>query len=64
MARKKDYVTIICYGKTEERTRNDALSFYHDCARNSEGHEQRRYLNILDDLMAGKTVCNDRNGDY
>jgi len=64
MARQKDTVTIICYGNKEERTRNDALKFYHECVQHSEGHEQRRYMNILLDLMYGKTVCSDRNGDY
>lgn len=62
--RKKDMVTITCYGKTESRDRNEAMQFYMDCAQNSEGHERNRYFNILTDLMDGKTKCSDRNGDY
>lgn len=64
MAKKKDMVTITCYGKQEIRERNEAMQFYRDCALNSEGHERNRYFNILMDLMDGKTECSDRNGDY
>ena len=64
MAKKKDMVTITCYGKKETKERNEAMRFYKDCAENSEGHERNRYFNILMDLMDGKNLCSDRNGDY
>lgn len=63
MVKKRDLVTIICYGQKQERTRDDALKFYHDCVQNSDGNERRRYMNILLDLMYGKTICYDKNGD-
>ena len=61
---KNDIVTIICYGVAEKLPRRRALEYYHECVQNSEGHEQRRYMNILLDLMYGKKLCSDRNGDY
>ena len=64
MAKKKDIVTIVCYGRKETRERNEAMQFYRDCAEHSEGHERNRYFNILMDLMDGKTECSDRDGDY
>lgn len=64
MAKKKDMVTVTCYGRTETMERNKAMQFYRDCAQNSEGHERNRYFNVLMDLMDGKTECSDRDGDY
>jgi len=62
--RRKDFVTIICYGQLETMERNDAMEKYMDCIRHSEGHERNRYFNIVSDLTEGKAVCSDRDGNY
>lgn len=54
-----DIVTTICYGNITKRTRIDALEFYMDCMRNSEGSEHERYETIFFQLMDGKKVCSD-----
>ena len=64
MAKKKDMVTIICYRKEETMSRSAAIEEFMDCVNNSEGHERNRYVNILMDLLDGKTICSDRDGDY
>lgn len=60
MARRKEAIKIICYGQEEIYTdRKKAIQFYRDCADHSEGAERERYVNILFDLMDGKSLCTD-----
>lgn len=40
-------------------SQKDALDFYTDCMRNSEGSERDRYANIFFQLLDGETVCFD-----
>lgn len=51
-------IKTICYKKEQTwNKRAEALDFFYDCVANSEGSERDRYLNIIDDIFAGKTVC-------
>lgn len=60
MSRKlTDMVTVTCYGQTKKMTRQNALEFYMDCMRGSEGSEHERYETIFFQLMDGKKVCSD-----
>lgn len=53
-------VKTICYGKEEcFETREEALQFFCKCAAWSDGAEKERYMNIVLDLLAGKTVATD-----
>ena len=63
MTKQKEIIKVICYGQEEIYTdRKKAMKFYRECADNSEGAERERYVNILFDLMDGKTLCTD--SDY
>ena len=58
MARK--LIEIVCYNRIEKwHSRKNALAFFRDCARNSEGAERDRYINIVWDLEDKKTVGHD-----
>lgn len=60
MRKRKEAIKIICYGQEEIYTdRKKAMQFYMNCADNSEGSERERYINILFDLMDGKSLCTD-----
>lgn len=48
-----DLVEITCYGQKETRKRWNAIMFYTEAAAWCEGHENERYLNILEQLHAG-----------
>lgn len=52
-------VKITCYNKTEVMDRKEAITFYLDCMRNSEGSERDRYTNIYMQLLDGCTECCD-----
>lgn len=56
---KKDIVTITCYDSTEQMDREDAIRKYSECVMCSDGSEQRRYANILAELLHGYKVCTD-----
>lgn len=59
MAKMTDKVKITCYGETKEWIRKDALKFYKEAERCCEGSERERYMNIVDQLEDGETVCVD-----
>ena len=59
MAKKTDMVKITCYGETEMMDRQEAMTFYRDCADNSDGSERDRYVTILFGLMDGLTEVSD-----
>ena len=49
-----DKVTVEIYGEKKEfNTRAEAIEFFKDCANNSEGSEQERYLDVLYRLKYG-----------
>ena len=53
-------IAIICYNTIEYwNKRENALRFYKDAERNTEGSERERYMNIVDDLEDGKALCED-----
>ena len=53
-------ISIVCYNRIEKwHSRTNALRFFRDCARNTEGAERDRYINIVWDLEDKKTVCHD-----
>lgn len=53
-------ITTICYGEKKTfKTREEALQFYCECASWCEGSEKERYMNIVLELLAGKTVATD-----
>ena len=53
-------IEIVCYNRIERwHTRKNALRFFRDCARNCEGAERDRYINIVWDLEDKKTICHD-----
>lgn len=58
-ARRKDLVTVTCYGKSEIMDREYAIAFYLDCMRNSEGAERDRYTNIYLQLLDGAKEATD-----
>ena len=62
----KKMIEIVCYNHIELwHTRKNALRFFRDCARNSEGAERDRYINIVWDLEDKKTLCHDGSSvDY
>lgn len=56
----KDIVEVVCYGKVETwEHREDAIEFYEECMRHSEGSEHSRYFKIWCDLMDGMDFCTD-----
>lgn len=56
----KKMIEIVCYNQIEcWHTRKNALRFFRDCARNCEGAERDRYVNIVWDLEDKKTICHD-----
>lgn len=53
-------ITVICYNRKHMfNSREKAIAFYEDAAYSSDGHEQERYLNILDGLKDGQYIVND-----
>jgi len=55
-----DEVTVTCYGQTSKyRTRKEAIDFYKDCVRHSEGAEQARYIRIVTMLEDGEMHATD-----
>lgn len=55
-------ISIVCYNQIELwHDRDNAIDFFKDCARNCEGAERDRYLNILWDLEDGEEICHDRS---
>lgn len=57
-------VTVVCYGEEEHWiTRKAALNFYSNAIDATDGHEQQRYINIVDQLEQGSTFADDFNGD-
>ena len=60
MTTKTTEITCVTYGEAQTfKTRKEAIKFFDDCIRNSEGSEQERYVNVLLELMDGKTYCTD-----
>ena len=55
-----DPVQVTCYGQTKTWERKDALNFYLDCMRNSEGAERDRYVNIYYQLARGAKEARDQ----
>lgn len=49
-------VQITVYGSTHRYTRRKALDFFYECMLMSEGAERERYVNIITELMSGKTT--------
>lgn len=56
----KERVVVKCYHEATQMTRKDALNFYYDCMKNSEGAEHDRYESIFCQLLEGKTTCSDQ----
>lgn len=55
---------IICYNQVEYwNSKALALAFYRDCEKNTEGCERERYMNIIDDILDGRSVCTDGCSD-
>lgn len=54
-----DTVTITCYGRTKTMYRSAAIRMYTEGALSCEGSERDRYVNILADLLAGRSECSD-----
>lgn len=53
-------VTTVCYGKTDTyETRQEAIDFYKDCVRHSEGAERDRYVRIVMQLEDGAMHATD-----
>ena len=56
----KPRIIIVCYNRIERwHSRKNALRFFRECARNCEGAERDRYINIVWDLEDKKTLCHD-----
>lgn len=53
-------VTVTCYGKTQHYSNKDeAIRFFSEAARHSDGSELERYSRILCQLREGRLDCND-----
>jgi len=51
-------VIIVCYGQIQAwKVRQEAVAFYWEAMRNSDGAENARYQNIFYDLMQKNKVC-------
>ena len=51
---------IVCYNEIELwHSRKNALKFFNECARNSDGAERDRYINIIFDLEDKVAVPHD-----
>lgn len=55
-----DPVTVTCYGETKTWEREDALHFFLQCMRYSEGAEHERYETIYFQLMDGMDFASDQ----
>ena len=56
----RNFIKVVCYNQIENwHTRKNALKFFRECARNCEGAERDRYINIVWDLEDKKTICHD-----
>ena len=55
-----EQVKTICYKKERKHTRREAMEFFYECMRNSEGSEHERYETIFFQLLAGNMVCSDQ----
>ena len=65
MATQKTLIVVVCYNQIEKwEKRRNALAFYADAMRNTEGSESQRYMHIYFDLVDGKDVCTDGISDY
>ncbi len=63
--KEKTYIVVCCYNSIEKwEKRRNALDFYEDAMRNTEGSEMERYAHIYFDLKDGKEVCTDGVSDY
>lgn len=51
--KKKDLVTVTCYGKTKTWERKDAIAFFLEGMRYCDGAERDRYTNIYLQLIDG-----------
>lgn len=64
VCRKLPAVTTVCYGKVREwNSREDAEHFFKRALSFSEGHERKRYKQILIKLKQGATLCTDEEID-
>ena len=57
---KKRKICTICYGR--ERlwdSREEAMDFFWEGVIECDGSERERYLNVYEDLKAGKMICTD-----
>lgn len=53
-------ITTVCYNQEEKwESREEAMEYFLEGMRNSEGSERERYTNIYFDLMDGKDYCTD-----
>ena len=59
MTKKKDMVTISCYGRKTVMEREEAKKFYLECMAFSEGSERERYVNVYLGLVGGLDYCTD-----
>ena len=65
MSKQKEPIVVCCYNQIEKwENRKNALRFYADAMRNTEGSESQRYMHIYFDLVDGKDVCTDGVSDY
>lgn len=55
-----EQVTTICYNQKHKHTRREALEFYYEGMKNSDGSEHERYETIFFQLLEGFTECSDR----
>lgn len=63
MAKKSEQVTCRTYKLDKVfPDRGSAITFFTECAFNSEGSERDRYMNVLVELYEGKTYCTDGEG--
>ena len=54
-------IEIVCYNQIEKwHKKKNALSFFRNCARNCEGAERDRYIEIVWDLEDGLKRCHDK----
>ena len=50
---------MTCYRRTEKMTRREALEFYYEGMKGSEGAEHERYETIFFQLLEGRMAASD-----
>lgn len=60
LSKLNEQVNVTCYGRTETKTRREALEEFYEGMQCSEGSEHERYETIFFQLLEGYVDCSDQ----